>query len=249
MPFIDKLTKVDDLLRAQIEILERIAEPLESLILSYPQDGITTYLPSGELRINYLTGEVVKPDGTKDTLNDSLQAHSLTCACSLLITNTKSIIVRLNDRGTMPLLPGKLTPIYRQRFSRVTLYLPSPTDIFILSSIDPNGILTSPLETFKEGNPYITRGTLTQDVAEEIDIRAGILSASGRRENGHFGFVANVGPEVGDIQVKLSSDGDTFTDDYYTIVKDGVENLTNADIHTIQLTAVNANASYEINMR
>lgn len=117
----------------------------ETHYFSYPQDGSNKELSSGILKINYNTGAIIRPKGqTDEKLTDSLQNHTMQYIHSLLISTDKPITIRMDEHDAIPILPGKLIPLRSLQFSDIQVKLTSTTNIFILASTDPDGIIRVP---------------------------------------------------------------------------------------------------------
>lgn len=253
----DIQTKIDELMVEQIKatkstnaILAAIASTLgaEAPTIrheesNYPLSGKKS-LPANETTFfNIKEGNVTFSSGA-DT-EYLTQPISDTLCHSIYIYTDRTIDIELYEEDrpelTTSILPVQWRKIYVE-FNTIKIKNTAPTNIYLIVSTEPEGVPEVNLSDYYEGNPYVTRGTLTMGDPVEIDIRTNL----GR--SGSVGFLANVGPVVGDIQV-LEYDGISWTSDYYTIVKDGVENFEKADISKLRLTAVTADAVYELNMR
>ena len=254
----DRQTKIDELLvevtkatRATNATLSSIASSLGAEVpvtrrhedSNYPLTGKKS-LPANEtLFLNIKTGAITFSSGAD--VEYMTQPIPDTLCRSIYIYTDRTINIELYEEDrpelTTSILPLQWRKIFVE-FNTVKIKNTAPTNIYIIVSTEPEGVPEVNISDYYEGNPYVTRGTLVMGVPTEIDIWSNL----GR--SGSVGFLANVGPAVGDIQV-LEHDGISWTTTYYTIVKDGVENFEKADISKLKLTAVTADAVYELNMR
>lgn len=222
-----------------------MAEEQETISISYPRTGKKD-LPVGINTIDLLTGIVLFADGsTPDRLPHQITEET-PCRALLIYTDAEievgTYIHKSEPVTYSSVFPWLHTVKKHPAFDTVQIKTTKLTQIFIAAATTAWGIPELDIADFYSGNPYVTRGTLAEDAEVEIDIRTNL----GRY--GHVGFIANVGPGVGELQV-YEYDGISWTTEYYSIVKDGVENLAKSDIGQLKLVAANAGASYEVNMR
>ena len=210
---------------------------------NYPLSGKKSLSANEQIFFNIKEGNVtIQSTGAVEYMT---QPISDALCRSIYIYTDRSIDIELYEEDR-PELTTTILPLQWRKcfveFNTIKIKNVAPTNIYIIVSTEPEGVPEVNLADYYEGNPYVTRGTLIMGVPTEIDVWANL----GRSASA--GFLANVGPVVGDIQV-LEHDGISWTSIYYTIVKDGVENFEKADISKLQLTAVTANAVYELNLR
>ena len=262
--FLDRLTKLDDLSAENIKAVNRagnnITAALDQLLGSlgipsvrihqdsnYPLTGMKEItLPAGKTKgivlFDIKEGRVILPDGS---VEDMSQPISDEICRSVYIITDKEIDVNIleGDRTevTTSIFPVQWRKTYVE-FDSIKLTITTNTNLYIIVSTEPEGVPETVLSDYYEGNPYVTRGNIALLAPVTIDVRTNL----GR--NGHIGFLANVGPLLGDLHV-YEYDGKTWTTEYYTIVKDGVENFEKADISQLKLEAAVAGVNYELNMR
>lgn len=82
---------VEELIR-QLLALE-MARDQPGAYWSYPEDGTEKLIKPGVTRVNFFTGEIEFPDGTKETFKDNLQNRKLDYIRTLHIESNREIII------------------------------------------------------------------------------------------------------------------------------------------------------------
>ena len=250
----DKLTNIDEYTRETRDALKElnistteIVSALNSIALAidaqpgdlphisekfdttFPSSGEYEF-PSGRTSIDLKTGVVKFPDS--DDIEYMSHTFQDTIGRSIEIKTEKEISIVLYDRDRVELSTAVFPKLYRKtnlEFTAIEITTSSLTNIWITVSSEPDGVPELTLATFKEGNPYITHGTIAAaGAADTVDVRTNL----GR--NAHDGYITNEGVGVGVLYVYFNS-GTGYTADYVTINPFGVFNIRDEDISLLQL--------------
>jgi len=216
------------------------------VVLSYPKEGQKD-LPVGKTIIDIISGQVFLPDATEDIIYSPFKVN---LAGSLLLYTDATIKVELYKEGAVRHTTS-MFPLWSRfkelEFDRVEITTTKKTIFYMAVSNIPDGVPDMIEAPYIEGNPFVYRDAVTVPVAGtmstiEIDVRETL----GR--NTQTGFIANMGTTAGDIYIYEDA-GDGYTDDYYTVVRDGVENLNKCNISKLKIGATVNDTTFELNFR
>jgi len=249
--FIDKLTRIDELILKEIDIQQDIlntikgTEPKTNVYVSYPTIGKKD-IPTGITRINFDTGDVYLPGDTVPSEITSTSVDEKLRSIFVYIESTIKLIVKNQDKIVYSSgVPATTIQLRNIVFDRIEVQTYKPTLFWCIASTDPSGINID-LPDYYEGKPFIQRGTLTLGTPVEIDIR----SSLGR--NARSGYIGNMGDTpvtAGSIKV-WEDDGTGYTTTYYIIEPHGMVQWEKADIRKIKIEAYDTDGtSYEIHVR
>lgn len=245
--WLDTRTRVDELLVRQIEQNDLMIEALgastkEHLIITYPIEGGTEELIAGVSTFDFVGGTVTGPTGIVTRLSDALHEHEFQHCHSIVVDAELPVDIRIDNAGAITTKPGIPFTLSDTRFKKVKVTTTRNTNVAVWASTSVKATYIEP-GIFYSGNPYVFRDSVTAaGTPEELDIRTTL----GR--NAHIGFIANMGNTAGVLRV-YEYDGISWTTEYYTIPKDGVELLEKADIASIRIDSdVNA-TQFEVNLR
>lgn len=231
---------------SHIKSLSMEPETKYPLVVNYPGIGKKD-LPVGTSVIDIKSLQAFLADGTEDRI---YSPRPINMACSLLMFTDAAIIVELTRDGTT-VYSSSVYPSWERIkeivFDRMEITATKKTNVHISLSDIPDGSPDIIEASYIEGNPYVYRGAVPVPAAPtmatvEIDVRASL----GR--NSQTGFIANMGTTAGDLYIYEDA-GDGYTSDYYTVVRDGVENLSKCNIAKLKIGATVDDTTFELNFR
>jgi len=148
--------RVDEILVEELRRLssltERMLRELESMSFvprevrkftwfTYPPDGTKRTLPKGTTVIDFYTGKVTLPDGTREITSGSLMAIREPLMHSLALETNQAIRVQLDDYGKHPVDANDYLLLTWVNFSRVTIYTDMDTKVAVFACTNPEAVL------------------------------------------------------------------------------------------------------------
>ena len=222
--------------RAGGEVIEEVQ------LINYPISGKKD-LPVGTITIDIKSRQVILPDGSSEEIYSPFK---IDMARSLVLYTDGTISVILLKDGT-PVYTSSVYPLWSRfkdfEFDQMVITTTKKTLFYMGVSNTPDSVPDMIEAPYIEGNPFVYRGSVpTAGTPVEIDVRA----AAGY--NVQTGFIANMGTTAGKLYIYEDA-GEGYTSDYYTIVKDGVENLMKCNISKIKIDSNVDNTTFELNFR
>jgi len=247
--FIDRLTRIDELILREIDIQQDIlntikgTEPKTNVYVSYPTIGKKD-IPTGTTRINFDTGDVYLPGDTVPSEITSTSVDEKLRSIFVYIESTIKLIVKNQDKIVYSSdVPATTIQLRNIIFDRIEVQTYKPTLFWCIASTDPSGINID-LPDYYEGKPFIQRGTLTANVPVEIDIRSNL----GR--NARSGYLGNLGEPTSPGIIRVyEDDGTGYSSDYYVIQEYDIIQWEKADLSKVKILSTTDGTSYEIHVR
>lgn len=159
-----------------LEVLKQIHKELKSMsftprkeriftYFTYPLTGERKTVPAGTTKIDFYKGVVTLPDGTRETLSDSLEARKEFLVRSVFVETDKAIKVKLDDYGKIPVDAEDFLLMTWINFKTLWIYTTETTNISAEACTNPEAILRKlKMPSTKTVLP-ITRTTATQDLS------------------------------------------------------------------------------------
>ena len=214
----------------------------QSIIVNYPPTG-NKDLPEGTHTFDFIERRVYLSDGTTEHMYTSEPIET----CKSIFLSTDAVIdVKLYLHNNL-VYETEISPKWVRNsnieFDEMKVTTLQPT-IFHLQACDTiDGVWEISESEYYTGNPYVYRGTVAvAGTYVELDVRASL----GRKARN--GWIANMGTTAGVLRV-YENDGISWTADYYTIPKSGVENLSKTDISKLRVDSDVNNTTFEVNLR
>lgn len=137
-----------DIRRLLAEILGEIRsmsftprEKREFTYLTYPADGTKKSIGKGTMVVDFLAGEVILPDGTKEYVSSSLRAYEEPLMRSVFVETDKEIKVQLDEYGKYPVDADDFFLMTWTNFTRLTIYTTETTEVAVEACTNPEAVL------------------------------------------------------------------------------------------------------------
>ena len=112
-----------------------------SKYFSYPKDGTRKTIPAGDTKIDFYSGEVALPDGSREDLLTSLQQEEKEWIRSIFIEADQDIKVWLDTGSITPVASTEYFTIPHTNFRVLWIKATVNTDIAVWASTHPDGAI------------------------------------------------------------------------------------------------------------
>ena len=170
MGFLDRFTKIDDLLVTLIERIGGVTEE-DTHFFSYPNDGTRATIVKGKTTLDFMSGTAMIPDGTTSAIGNSLRARGREYCRSLSLQADKDIIVQIGTKSKIPVFAGTWFKVAHLRFTEVKITAAEDTRIFVIACTNPDSIEMAGETYIKD--PADTWGHLNTIGMSELSVRVG----------------------------------------------------------------------------
>ena len=112
-----------------------------SKYFTYPKDGSRKEIPIGDTKIDFYSGEVALPDGTREELLTSLKQEEKEWIRSIFLEADQDITVWLDGGSLTPVDSGEYFTIPHTNFKVLWIKATAATDIAVYASTHPDGAI------------------------------------------------------------------------------------------------------------